>query len=125
MSPTDLPDDDLHVDQRVEGTAVVVRAAGDVDMATAPVLAKELAHAAETDTPPALIVADLREVQFFDSSGVGTLILTHQQCQKRNITLRVVAGPSLTKRLNASGLAGYLTICLTLTEALDSSDQTA
>jgi anti-anti-sigma factor len=125
MSPTDLPNDDLHVDQRVEGTAVVVRATGDIDMATAPVLAKELAHATKTVTPPTLIVADLREVQFFGSSGIGTLILAHQQCQKRNITLRVVAGPSLTKRLDISGLMGFLTIYLTLTEALDSSDRTA
>ena len=93
-------------------------------MATAPVLAKELAHAIETVTPPALIVADLHEVQFFGSSGIGTLILAHQQRQKRNITLRVIAEPSLIQRLNTSGLADYLTICLTLTEALDNSDQT-
>lgn len=125
MSPTDLPNDDLRIDQRAEGTAVVVRAAGDIDMATAPLLAKELTHATHTITPPTLIIADLREVQFFGSSGIGTLILAHQQCQKRNITLRLVAGPSLTKRLDISGLTGFLTIYLTLTEALDSNDQTA
>lgn len=102
---------------------MVVRAVGDVDMVTAPVLAKELAHAAETVTPPALIVADLREVRFFGSSGIATLIVAHRQCQERRVTLRVVAGPSLTKRLTMSGLVGYLTICLTLTEALDSGGQ--
>ncbi|WP_233223432.1 STAS domain-containing protein [Amycolatopsis sp. CA-128772] len=51
--------------------AVVVVAAGDLDMATAPVLRRE-ALAAVADSPPGLIV-DLAEVKFCGSAGLQVL----------------------------------------------------
>ncbi|MEV6825233.1 STAS domain-containing protein [Amycolatopsis sp. NPDC051102] len=51
--------------------AVVVAAAGDLDLATAPVLRRE-ALAAVADSPPGLIV-DLGEVTFCGSAGLQVL----------------------------------------------------
>ena len=123
MSPARLPDDHLHVDQRAEGPALVVRAVGEIDVATAPVLAQQLTRAAETVASPALVVADLREIQFLGSTAISTLIVAHQQYQNQRVTLRIVVGPSVKKRLSMFGLADFLAICLTLPEALRTSDQ--
>lgn len=119
MSSTEAPDDRLHVDQRAEGSAVVVHAVGDVDMATAPILTQQLAHAAEVVTPPALIVADLREIQFFGSSGISVLIVAHQRCHNRGVVLRLVVGPVIMQRITIFGMQDLLTISATFAEALD------
>ena len=79
MSPARRPDDRLHVDQRSEGTAVVLRAVGEVDGSTAPILAKHLTRAAETVTPPGPVVADFRELEFFGSTAISVLLVAHQQ----------------------------------------------
>jgi anti-anti-sigma factor len=124
MSPALRLDDRLHVDHRVEGTAVVVRAVGEVDMFTAPVLAKQLTRAAEVVTPPAPLVADFRELRFFGSSGISALLVAYQQCQRQSVPLRVVAGPAVTRRLGMVGVLDVLMICPTLTDALRSTAET-
>lgn len=66
---TTRPDPD-HAD------AVLVTAAGEVDLATAPALRQALNDAADTT---AHVTADLRAVTFLDSTGLGVLIATHRR----------------------------------------------
>jgi anti-anti-sigma factor len=71
------PGDDLdhfHVERRREGAVVVVRAAGDVDITTTPLLDDQLRIATALATPPAPVVADLRDVEFFGSNGISVLL---------------------------------------------------
>ena len=91
MSP-----DPMQVEQQIEGTAIVLRAVGEIDAASATVLTDQLAHAAK--------------------------IATHQQCRDQHVVFRVVAGPTVTRRLELLGLLPFVTIRPTLDEALHGTD---
>jgi anti-sigma B factor antagonist len=106
------------VDEQVVDGVTVVRAVGEVNVRTASLLAARLAQATATTTPPVPVVVDLREVEFFGSTGISMLITAHRTCLDRFLSLRVVAGPSVTHRLGMVGLAEVLTIGPTLPEAL-------
>jgi anti-sigma B factor antagonist len=112
----------LHVDQRVEGDAVIVRAVGEVDMLSVPLLAEQLALAAEVAKPPGPVVADLREVVFFGSNGISALLVAQDECKQRDVTLRVLGTRVVTHPLDVTGASAALTICPTLTDALRSDD---
>ena len=100
--------DYLQVGQHVGGTAVVVRAVGEVDMSSAQVLSRQLSQATATSTPTNPVVLDLRQAELFGSSGLAVLVTAHTQCQQRGTPLRVVAGPSVTRRLQRAGLLDLL-----------------
>jgi anti-sigma B factor antagonist len=122
MGTTGTQDSPLHVDQHNEGGAVVVRAAGEVDLGTAHTLIKYLTSAAEEVTPPAPVVADLREIQFFGSQGLAALVTAQQQCQQHHTALRLLVGPTVRRTLDITGMVDVLTICPTLTDALHPPD---
>lgn len=108
----------LHVDERVEGTAVVVRAVGEVDARSSPLLAQRITIAFTAVTPPGPLVLDLRAVTFLSSVGMAALIDAHQQANQLSFTLRLVAESALARRLAMVGLLNILTVCTTLTDAL-------
>jgi anti-anti-sigma factor len=92
----------LDVNTDVDGALVL---AGEIDSYTAPDLAERL------EADPSLVVLDLTEVTFIDSSGLRVLVEGHRR--------RVEAGSSLTLRspsaavqrlLEISGLAGHLDV---------------
>jgi anti-sigma B factor antagonist len=66
----------LAVEQR-DGIAVV-RAVGEIDVATAPQLRAFLAEVISTDRAASLSV-DLDQVPFLDSTGIGVLISAHHR----------------------------------------------
>lgn len=117
MSP-----DPSQMKQWFEDSAVVLRAVGEVDAASAAVLADQLAQAAETVTPPGPVVLYLGAVDFIGSAGMATLIATHQLCQDQRIGFRVVAGPVVTRRLELLGLLTFVTVRRTLDDALHGTD---
>jgi anti-anti-sigma factor len=98
---------------------------GEIDAATAPVLATSLADAAKTAAPFRPVVADLRQVQFFGSRGIATLVAIHHQCQQLGTSLHIVAGPSVTKRLEQLGLLKALTVRQTMAEASTPASETS
>ena len=92
----------LDVNTDVDGALVL---AGEIDSYTAPDLAERL------EADPTLVVLDLTDVTFIDSSGLRVLVEGHRR--------RVEAGSSLTLRspsaavqrlLEISGLAGHLDV---------------
>lgn len=116
--PTHSQDFHLHVDQRVEGNAVIVRAVGEVDMLSVPVLAEQLTLAAETATPPGPVVADLREVVFFGSNGISALLVAQDECKQHDVAFRVLGTRIVTHPLDVTGASAALRISPTLTDAL-------
>jgi anti-sigma B factor antagonist len=70
---------------------------GEADLQGAPKLEAALEHAAAG--PPELIVIDLRNVTFIDSSGLHALVQGHQLCRARGHELRVIPGPAKVQRV--------------------------
>jgi anti-anti-sigma factor len=60
---------------------VRLTAAGEIDGASAPILAAQLHNA--IDAGAGLIVVDLGDVTFMDSSGVHALVTAHQSAPER------------------------------------------
>jgi anti-anti-sigma factor len=90
----------------------VVAVTGEVDIATAPLLHAELTN--QLAQSPVLVV-DLREVTFFDSSGIGVLLAAHRCAAD----LRVVADrASVLRTLHFSGMDTVFRVHPTLGEAL-------
>ncbi|MDQ1065607.1 STAS domain-containing protein [Streptomyces canus] len=86
---------------RVNGGFTVVEAVGEIDLATAGLLAEHLDAATATDRPDVLV--DLRQVEFFDCSGLR--VLCRAESRARGGRLRLVTdGPHLHRLLRASGL---------------------
>jgi anti-sigma B factor antagonist len=114
--------DHLHIERRIEGKAVVVRAAGEVDVTTSSLLRDQLKLAAALATPPAPVVADLRDVEFCGSEGVAVLVEAAQRCQQQHAELRLIAGSAVLRPLDVLGLQDVFTLWPTLDAALDTAD---
>ena len=71
--------------------------AGELDIASADDLEKELA-AAEVDSP-ATLVLDLRRVEFIDSTGIRTLVAADERARSQGRRLAVVRGPNAVARI--------------------------
>jgi len=90
---------------RANGGFTVVEAVGEIDLATAGFLSEHLDAATAADRPDVLV--DLRQVEFFDCSGLRVLCRADSRAQERGGRLRVVTdGPRLHRLLRASGLWG-------------------
>jgi anti-anti-sigma factor len=60
-----------------EDGAAVLRIRGDLDIAVEDDAVAAVSRAFATDPPPALLVLDLSEVEFIDSSGLRALLRIH------------------------------------------------
>lgn len=97
--------------------AAVLRAAGELDVYTAPRVQEAIASL-PLDTLDVL-VADLAGLTFIDSSGLGVLIAAQKQLRTHSGDLRVVCtqGPVL-RLLEVTGLLAAIPVHATVDEAL-------
>jgi anti-sigma B factor antagonist len=88
---------------------VVVAASGEIDLATSPELRAALL---EPESQAPVVVLDLREVTFIDSSGLGVVVGQQKRSQEDGYSFSVaVARTSSVQRiLNLSGLVKVLDI---------------
>lgn len=87
---------------------ILVALTGDVDLATAAVVDEELRRAEQSES---LIVLDLADVSFMDSTGLRTVISADQRLRERGGSLRIVNAPSQVTRLfDLVGISEHLTI---------------
>ena len=95
------------VELHADGPGVLVRVAGEVDTATAPMLSGELDRA--RDRFGGDVRVDLAAVTFFDSAAVCALLRAHGRLAERDRRL-IVADPSPTARrvFELTGLIGFL-----------------
>jgi anti-sigma B factor antagonist len=81
---------------------------GDVDMASSEALNNALRGAL---TAPGLkrVLVDLSKVTFLDSTGINTLVQSHQQAGDQNINLQVVNPSTMALRvLDITGVLEFL-----------------
>jgi anti-sigma B factor antagonist len=92
---------EVHVEQ--DGNELVVRASGELDIASAKLLADELRTA--VDSEASVIVLDLKGVSFIDSTGLRALVLAgaHSRSQSDRLGMLCGSGP-VQKALKVSGL---------------------
>ncbi len=82
---------------------------GELDIATVPIL-EALFEVAFGDSAARMIVVDLTELSFIDSSGLNLLLRMRTACEEDD-RLRVVNGsPAVTRLLDVSGIRPLLPI---------------
>jgi anti-anti-sigma factor len=92
----------------------VVTVAGEVDLKTAPILARELGG----DLPPVL-VADLTRVTFLSAAGLRVLVEAAGRAQAAGCCLGLVAeGPLALRVLRMSGVAASIPTFESLSDAV-------
>ncbi|MFF0498612.1 STAS domain-containing protein [Nocardia aobensis] len=110
----------LRVEQRTEGSAVVVTVAGEVDMNSAPELQSALDQALQGE--PTAVVLDMTEVGFLGSAGLSVLLASSQSTATGS--LRVVASPAVRRPIEVTSLDALLRLFPTVADALAAPEQT-
>jgi anti-anti-sigma factor len=107
-APSAGADESFRISSRRLDDGILVALAGDVDLATATVLDDELRRAEESES---LIVLDLGEVLFMDSTGLRTVIAADQRLRDSGGSLRIVNVPAQVSRLfDLVGISQHLAI---------------
>ena len=75
----------------------MIGVSGELDLASSPVLEQRLDEVFSSDAP--LVILDLRELDFMDSTGLSVLIKAHQAAEERDRRLCLVKGPPQVQRL--------------------------
>lgn len=97
----------------------IVRAVGEVDMESEPVMSAELARVIAGNAVGRPIVIDLSDVGFFGSAGVSALVRTRDTCQVRKMPLRVVVpGRHVRRTLDLVGVTSMFDIHASIDDAL-------
>jgi anti-anti-sigma factor len=84
-------------DVRPESTRVVVRLAGELDLAAAPAAAAAVDDV--LDEGCGRLVVDLRALSFIDSAGVHTVLWAQRAAEARRCAVSVIRGPEHVQRV--------------------------
>lgn len=109
-SPIDRPISDLiSIDVSDLGAGVIVRAAGEVDSTSAPVLRERLDAVLEGGAQE--ITVDLAAVTFLDSAGLCVLAAAYRRANGQDVRLRVLASSrAVIRPLQITGLWDLLQV---------------
>jgi anti-sigma B factor antagonist len=103
------------VTDNLEDESTVVSAAGEIDLATSPALRSRLQDAIGRYR---VVIVDLSDVTFIDSTGLGVLIGGLRRVNERGGEMRiVVADPRVLKIFEITGLTELFSIHRSLAEA--------
>src|SRR5271168_4339582 len=99
--------DQLRIDVRHEPGRVVLVLSGELDMASAELLQKTVeeqdAHVGE------LLLLDLQQLQFIDSTGLRAILTTLERCRERGQEFAITPGSQQVQRLlSITGVAEHL-----------------
>ena len=114
--------EDLQSDFRVEthttGRVTTLRLSGELDLLSSPALEQELEHANSSDCD--VILLDLRELEFMDSTGLHVLVKAHQRAQEAGRGLVLIKGGEQVQRLlDLTGVAELIRIVDSPAQLLD------
>jgi anti-sigma B factor antagonist len=97
----------LGIGTRREDDRVVMRLAGELDMASAPQLRGAIEELELGER--SLLVLDLQDLSFIDSTGLRVILWAHERCSGAGNTLALTPGSQQVQRLLAiSGAAERL-----------------
>jgi anti-anti-sigma factor len=101
--------DHLRVDIENDPERMVVRLSGELDLASSPMLERELELAAVEQAP--MLVFDLDALEFLDSTGLQVLLAKHRQSTERGQPFAITRGsPQVQRLLDITRVAERLTI---------------
>jgi anti-sigma B factor antagonist len=93
----------LHIEAITAGDCAVLRMAGEMDVFTSPKLRQQVADLAENGTIH--VIADLRGLEFLDSTGLGALVGSLKRLRVRQGSLMVVtSGGRILRLFQITGL---------------------
>lgn len=98
------------------GSACVVKLAGELDLYNAPQVRTALANAS-ADSPERVVI-DLSEVEFIDSTALGVLIEARRQLKNNQAFLLAAPGLETRRALEISGLDRHFNVHDSVSEAL-------
>jgi anti-anti-sigma factor len=109
------------VEVHKEGTACIVAASGELDLVASPVLEERLDHVWGTDAE--LVILDLRQVEFMDSTGLRVILGAQQRAQETGRRFALVRGAEQIERvLTLTGVRDMLTVVDVPEELLAAGD---
>jgi anti-sigma B factor antagonist len=107
----------FRLEVRNQGPATVIAVSGELDLASSPALQEELDRVAASDSQ--MLIIDLRDLDFMDSTGLSVLVRAHQRIEEQGRQLAMVKGPQQVQRLlSLTGVADRLTLVDTPEELL-------
>jgi anti-sigma B factor antagonist len=117
---TDVDANQFGVSVTQRASTAIVHVVGELDLATAPILASALY---ELEAPYERVVLDLSGLTFMDSTGLRLTVTEHQRSTADGFDL-VVAGATgdVLKLLRLTGLDGKLPMAANLAAALGDGD---
>jgi anti-sigma B factor antagonist len=111
--------EDLNIETESEngGKTLVFKLSGSLDLATSGTVREALAKVAKGGSHD--LIVDLTHVDFLDSTGLGALIGAHRRAAEGGGQVRlVVAGGTIARLLNITGLVRVFAVYPTLKDAL-------
>jgi anti-sigma B factor antagonist len=92
-----------------KGEAAIISVSGELDLASSPALEEELERACGSDA--SLVIVDLRELEFMDSTGLSVLVRAHQRAAENSQRFGLVNGSQQVQRLlSLTGVADRLAL---------------
>jgi anti-sigma B factor antagonist len=99
--------DQLRIDVRRASDRLIVTLDGELDLASAPLLQQAI-DGADPDSVE-MLVFDLQQLKFMDSTGLRTILSSRERCQQRGQQFAVTPGSEQVQRLlSVTGAAGHL-----------------
>jgi anti-sigma B factor antagonist len=100
-----------------DGPAAVVAVSGELDLASGPELESQLDELAAPGTT--LVIVDLRQLDFMDSTGLSIIVRAHQRLVGQGCEMGLVRGSQQVQRLlDLTGVAERLRLVDTPDELL-------
>jgi anti-sigma B factor antagonist len=102
----------------VGADCAVLRIGGEVDVYTAPQLRERVIQLLANGARH--VIADLREVDFLDSTGLGALVGSLKRLREQDGSLRLLTANRTVKIFRLTGLIHVFTIHSSFVEAIES-----
>ena len=97
---------EFRVDVTTHNGAVVLAVQGELDLASSAALEEELDRVRERGE---LVILDLRELDFMDSTGLSVLVKAHQRAEETGGRFGLVRGrPQVQRLLTLTGVASRI-----------------
>ena len=91
---------------------------GELDLASGPALESELGNISPTETQ--LVIIDLRELDFMDSTGLSIIVRAHQRLADDGCELSLVRGtPQVQRLLDLTGITARVRLIAAPEELLN------